>query len=143
VLSHLKNIFIVQTFHPETTDVYDKKNMPRVIYCIHALSSHLFRLGKAPAMGDLYGKAYFTGKKQNVQLLKQLLIFLLFVDDEINVMKKELQKVGVQMPFFQKIGGVLASEIPVDSAALHAAVIAINEALEGQVICCFDLSSQK
>jgi hypothetical protein len=49
-------------------------------------------------------------------------------------MKKELQKVGVQMPFFQKIGGVLASEIPVDSAALPA-VIAINEALEGQVIC--------
>lgn len=56
------------------------------------------------------------------------------LDDEINVMKKELQKVGVQMPFFQKIGGVLASEIPVDSAALHASVIAINEALDGQVL---------
>lgn len=26
-----------QIFHPETTDIYDKKNMPRVIYCIHAL----------------------------------------------------------------------------------------------------------
>ncbi|KAK1895793.1 Ras GTPase-activating-like protein IQGAP3 [Dissostichus eleginoides] len=24
-------------FHPETTDVYDKKNMPRAVYCIHAL----------------------------------------------------------------------------------------------------------
>jgi len=70
-------------------------------------------------------------------------MFCFLLDDEINVMKKELQKVGVQMPFFQKIGGVLASEIPVDSAALHAAVIAINEALEGQVICCFDLSPQK
>jgi hypothetical protein len=66
---HQLDFFVLQTFHPETTDVYDKKNMPRVIYCIHALSSHLFRLGKAPAMGDLYGKAYFTGKKHHIQLL--------------------------------------------------------------------------
>jgi len=36
--------------------------MPRVVYCIHALSTHLFRLGKTPAMGDLYGKAFFTSK---------------------------------------------------------------------------------
>ncbi|XP_071370167.1 ras GTPase-activating-like protein IQGAP3 [Centroberyx affinis] len=26
-------------FHPETTDIYDKKNMPRAVYCIHALRS--------------------------------------------------------------------------------------------------------
>lgn len=26
-----------QIFYPETTDIYDHKNMPRVIYCIHAL----------------------------------------------------------------------------------------------------------
>lgn len=26
-----------QIFYPEVTDIYDKKNMPRVIYCIHAL----------------------------------------------------------------------------------------------------------
>lgn len=24
-------------FYPETTDIYDRKNMPRCIYCIHAL----------------------------------------------------------------------------------------------------------
>lgn len=29
--------FPLQTFFPETTDIYDKKNMPRVVYCIHAL----------------------------------------------------------------------------------------------------------
>lgn len=29
------NIF--QIFYPETTDIYDRKNMPRCIYCIHAL----------------------------------------------------------------------------------------------------------
>ena len=29
--------FIFQIFYPETTDIYDKKNMPRTIYCLHAL----------------------------------------------------------------------------------------------------------
>lgn len=51
----------LQTFLPETTDIYDKKNMPRVIYCLHALSTHLFKLGKAPPMQDLYGKVNFSG----------------------------------------------------------------------------------
>ena len=30
-------IGVFQIFYPETTDVYDRKNMPRVMYCIHAL----------------------------------------------------------------------------------------------------------
>ncbi|GLD68712.1 ras GTPase-activating-like protein IQGAP3 [Lates japonicus] len=47
-------------FHPETTDVYDKKNMPRAVYCIHALSLYLYRLGLAPQIHDLYGKVKFT-----------------------------------------------------------------------------------
>ena len=28
---------VIQIFYPETTDLYDRKNMPRVVYCIHAL----------------------------------------------------------------------------------------------------------
>lgn len=28
---------LFQIFYPETTDIYDRKNMPRCIYCIHAL----------------------------------------------------------------------------------------------------------
>lgn len=31
-----------QIFYPETTDIYDRKNMPRCIYCIHALRYFLF-----------------------------------------------------------------------------------------------------
>lgn len=59
---YLMYFFLVfQTFQPETTDIYDKKNMPRVIYCIHALSTHLFKLGKAPQIQDLFGKVNFTG----------------------------------------------------------------------------------
>ncbi|NXA56755.1 IQGA1 protein, partial [Nothocercus julius] len=98
-------------FHPETTDVYDKKNMPRVVYCIHALSLYLFKLGLAPQIQDLYGKVDFT-------------------EEEINNMKRELEKYGLQLPSFSKIGGLLANELSVDEAAVHAAVLAINEALE-------------
>uniref|UniRef100_A0A4W6DI53 IQ motif containing GTPase activating protein 3 n=1 Tax=Lates calcarifer TaxID=8187 RepID=A0A4W6DI53_LATCA len=98
-------------FHPETTDVYDKKNMPRAVYCIHALSLYLYRLGLAPQIHDLYGKVKFT-------------------EEEINNMKLELDKYGIQMPAFNKIGGILANELSLDEAAVHAAVIAINEAVD-------------
>uniref|UniRef100_A0AAY4DW60 IQ motif containing GTPase activating protein 1 n=1 Tax=Denticeps clupeoides TaxID=299321 RepID=A0AAY4DW60_9TELE len=98
-------------FYPETTDIYDRKNMPRCIYCIHALSLYLFKLGLAPQIQDLYGKVDFT-------------------EEEINNMKSELEKYGIQMPAFSKIGGILANELSVDEAALHAAVIAINDAID-------------
>ncbi|CAL8336810.1 unnamed protein product [Gadus morhua 'NCC'] len=102
-------------FHPETTDIYDRKNMPRAVYCIHALSMYLFRLGLAPQIQDLYGKVQFT-------------------EEEINNMKLELDKYGIQMPSFSKIGGLLANELSVDQAAVHAAVLAINEAVvQGEV----------
>ncbi|NXN56751.1 IQGA3 protein, partial [Rynchops niger] len=96
-------------------DIYDKKNMPRVIYCIHALSLYLFKLGLAPQIQDLYGKVDFT-------------------EEEINNMKRELEKYGLQLPAFSKIGGILANELSVDEAAVHAAVLAINEAVDRGVV---------
>ena len=51
---------------------------------------------------------------------KSLLLFSLFVfvsDEEISAMRKELEKYGIQMPAFSKIGGILANEMPVDEAA--------------------------
>lgn len=48
-------------------------------------------------------------------------------------MSSELQKYGVQLPAFQKIGGLLAKELPGDAAALHAAVITINKAIDAEV----------
>ncbi|XP_061650729.1 ras GTPase-activating-like protein IQGAP3 isoform X3 [Phyllopteryx taeniolatus] len=98
-------------FHPETTDIYDKKNMPRAVYCLHALSLYLFRLGLAPQITDLCGKVKFT-------------------EDEINNMRLELDKYGLQLPAFHKIGGILSNEMSVDEAAAHVAVIAINEAVD-------------
>ncbi|XP_016159493.1 PREDICTED: ras GTPase-activating-like protein IQGAP3 isoform X2 [Ficedula albicollis] len=111
----MSHVGLPSIFHPETTDVYDKKNMPRVVYCIHALSFYLFKLGLAPPIQDLYGKVNFT-------------------EEEINNMKRELEKYGLQLPAFSKIGGILANELSVDEAAVHAAVLAINEAVARGVV---------
>lgn len=54
---------------------------------------------------------------------------MLILDEEIDAVSKELQKYGIQLPPFQKIGGLLTNSIATDTAALHAAVIAINQAL--------------
>ncbi|XP_041369796.1 ras GTPase-activating-like protein IQGAP1 isoform X2 [Gigantopelta aegis] len=110
----MEHVGLPRIFYPETTDIYDRKNMPRAVYCVHALSLYLFKLGLAPQIQDLYGKINFT-------------------EEEISAMRKELEKYGIQMPTFSKIGGILANEMTVDEAALHAAIIAINEAIEKQV----------
>ncbi|XP_030647761.1 ras GTPase-activating-like protein IQGAP2 isoform X2 [Chanos chanos] len=110
-LRAMESVGLPKIFYPETTDVYDRKNMPKVIYCIHALSLYLYKLGIAPQIQNLLGKVDFT-------------------EEEISNMRLELEKYGIQMPAFSKIGGILANELSVDEAALHAAVIAINEAID-------------
>ncbi|XP_061906886.1 ras GTPase-activating-like protein IQGAP2 [Entelurus aequoreus] len=110
-LRAMESVGLPKIFYPETTDVYDRKNMPKVVYCIHALSLYLYKLGIAPQIQDLLGKVAFT-------------------EEEISNMRSELEKYGIQMPAFSKIGGILANELSVDEAALHAAVFAINEAVD-------------
>uniref|UniRef100_A0A673NRJ4 Ras GTPase-activating-like protein IQGAP1 n=1 Tax=Sinocyclocheilus rhinocerous TaxID=307959 RepID=A0A673NRJ4_9TELE len=103
-LRAMESVGLPKIFYPETTDVYDRKNMPKVIYCIHALR---------------YCRPFFS-----------LNIYIRFTEEEISNMRKELDKYGIQMPAFSKIGGILANELSVDEAALHAAVFAINEAID-------------
>lgn len=107
----MSSIELPQIFFPTTPDLYDKKNMPKVIYCIHALSIWLNKLGKAPNIENLLGIAEFT-------------------EEEISEMTRALQDYGISIPAFNKIGGILEKEIGVDEAAKHAAVIAINEILQ-------------
>ena len=64
-------------------------------------------------MQDLYGKVTFTA-------------------EEISNMQLALDQYGLAMPSFKKIGGILAEELPYDEAAVHAAIIAINDALQHQ-----------
>ena len=111
-LKAVASIGLPEIFRPETTDVYDAKNIPRAIYSLHALSLFLYKLGKAPPMQDLMGKAIFT-------------------EEQISAMKSALDSYGIPMPQFKRIGGILAEEMPVDEAAFHAAILAINKALDG------------
>lgn len=42
-------------------------------------------------------------------------VFSICLDEEINAMRRELDKYGIQMPAFSKIGGILANEVCDDS----------------------------
>lgn len=43
--------------------------------------------------------------------------FMYVSEEEISNMRLELEKYGIQMPAFSKIGGILANELSVDEAA--------------------------
>lgn len=43
--------------------------MPKVIYCLHALSTHLFKQGQAPLIQDLYGKIDFSGDENCIKFV--------------------------------------------------------------------------
>ncbi|MGH0175366.1 UNVERIFIED_CONTAM: hypothetical protein FKN15_070199 [Acipenser sinensis] len=103
----------VERLTAEEMDERRQQNMAYEYLCHleEAKRLYLFKLGLAPQIQDLYGKVDFT-------------------EEEINNMKSELEKYGIQMPAFSKIGGILANELSVDEAALHAAVIAINDAID-------------
>eukprot|EP00800_Vazella_pourtalesii_P016071 TRINITY_DN4508_c0_g1_i1.p1 TRINITY_DN4508_c0_g1~~TRINITY_DN4508_c0_g1_i1.p1 ORF type:complete len:1686 (+),score=394.09 TRINITY_DN4508_c0_g1_i1:300-5357(+) len=110
-VNSMKKFGLPKIFYPTTTDLYDRKNMPRVIYCLHALSLYLNKLGKGPVMEDLVDKAEFT-------------------EEEISVMTKELDKYNIKMPAFAKINGILTEHLTQDEAAVHAAIMAVNEAID-------------
>ena len=63
-------------------------------------------------------------------LITSRIFFVFFAEEEINAMKQALDKYGINMPAFGKIGGILANEMSDNDAALHAAIVAINEAID-------------
>ncbi|PWZ01991.1 hypothetical protein BCV70DRAFT_171458 [Testicularia cyperi] len=82
-------------FHFELTDLYEKKNFPKVVYCIHALSHVLARQGRALKVGNLIGKLEFT-------------------DDQLQKTQKGLDASGVAMPSFGGVGKALAKEMNIE-----------------------------
>lgn len=80
--SFLSEVELPDLFRFELIDLYEKKNIPKVIYCIHALSWLLFRKGIVDfRIGNLVGK-------------------LQFEDHELEATQKGLDKSGVSMPNF-------------------------------------------
>lgn len=88
----LHDIELPELFHFELIDLYEKKNIPKVIYCIHALSWLLFRKGLVNfKIGNLVGQ-------------------LEFEHHELEEMQKGLDKSGVSMPSFAGMGASFGSE---------------------------------
>jgi Ras GTPase-activating-like protein IQGAP2/3 len=78
----LAEIELPELFRFELVDLYEKKNIPKVIYCIHALSWLLFRKGIVDfKIGNLVGQ-------------------LEFEQHELENMQKGLDQSGISMPNF-------------------------------------------
>ena len=83
---YLDEVELPDLFRFELIDLYEKKNIPKVIYCIHALSWLLFRKGIVDfRIGNLVGQ-------------------LEFEHHELEAMQKGLDKLGVNMPSFGDMG---------------------------------------
>ncbi|KAG0317640.1 hypothetical protein BGZ99_006182 [Dissophora globulifera] len=88
----MRNIKLPEIFIFELTDLYDKKNIPKVIYCIHALSHMLANKGMAPNIKNLVGELQFT-------------------DAEIHATRQGLDAAGISLPSFGNVGSALAKEL--------------------------------
>ncbi|THH02790.1 hypothetical protein EW026_g172 [Hermanssonia centrifuga] len=88
----VRHVGLPESFTFELTDLYEKKNFPKVIYCIHALSHLLARRGLAERIGNLVGHLQFS-------------------DDQLQQTQKGLKDSGVAMPNFGNVGKELAKEI--------------------------------
>ncbi|KAF8332668.1 uncharacterized protein EI90DRAFT_683028 [Cantharellus anzutake] len=91
-LDFVRRVGLPEGFIFELTDLYEKKNIPKVIYCIHALSHLLARRGLAQRIGNLLGQLEFS-------------------DDQLKQTQKGLTDSGVAMPNFGNVGRELAREI--------------------------------
>ncbi|KAJ3204628.1 hypothetical protein HDU82_005707 [Entophlyctis luteolus] len=86
----MRDVGVPEIFFFETTDLYEKKNFPKVIYCIHALSHVLASNGLAPSIQNLVGHLSFT-------------------NDQIKATQQSLEASGASIPQFRNIENALAA----------------------------------
>ena len=88
----LADVELPELFRFELIDLYEKKNIPKVIYCIHALSWLLYRKELVDfRIGNLVGQ-------------------LEFEHHELEEMQKGLDRAGVSMPSFSGMGASFGAE---------------------------------
>lgn len=88
----LEDVGLPDLFRFELIDLYEKKNIPKVIYCIHALSWLLYRKGMVDfRIGNLVGQ-------------------LEFAHHELEQTQRGLDKSGVSMPSFSGMGASFGAE---------------------------------
>ncbi|ORX51088.1 hypothetical protein BCR36DRAFT_351608 [Piromyces finnis] len=89
----MKNINFPENFVFELTDLYDKKNIPKVIYCLHALSHFLEVTGFLhPAVKDLVGKLEFS-------------------EEQLNTVQENFEENGLQLPQFKNVEAAVHKEM--------------------------------
>jgi Ras GTPase-activating-like protein IQGAP2/3 len=87
-----EEIGLPELFRFELIDLYEKKNIPKVIYCIHALSWLLYRKGMVDfRIGNLVGQ-------------------LEFEHHELEQTQRGLDKAGISMPSFAGMGASFGAE---------------------------------
>ncbi|KAB8199799.1 hypothetical protein BDV34DRAFT_206106 [Aspergillus parasiticus] len=88
----LDEVELPELFRFELIDLYEKKNIPKVIHCVHALSWLLFKKGLVDfRMGNLVGQ-------------------LEFEHHELEKTQKGLDKAGVSMPSFSGMAANFGAE---------------------------------
>ena len=90
------------------TDLYEKKNIPKVIYCIHALRWVESPTSTIPSL-ILY--SHLLARRGMAERIGNLLGQLQFSDDQLQKTQKGLKDAGVPMPNFSNVGRELAKEI--------------------------------
>ncbi|EGS18028.1 ras GTPase activator-like protein [Thermochaetoides thermophila DSM 1495] len=92
--NYLDEVQLPELFRFELIDLYEKKNIPKVIYCIHALSWLLYRKGIVTfRIGNLVGQ-------------------LEFEHHELEATQKGLDKLGANVPSFGNMGADFGIEEP-------------------------------
>lgn len=62
-LAFLKKVGLPKIFHPSTLDVYERQNLPRLVYCLHCLSHLLQCRGVVPQAVEKVQGDTFSGER--------------------------------------------------------------------------------
>jgi Ras GTPase-activating-like protein IQGAP2/3 len=120
----LAEVELPDLFRFELIDLYEKKNIPKVIYCIHALSWLLFRKGIVDfRIGNLVGQ-------------------LEFEHHELEAMQKGLDKAGVSMPSFGNMGADFGVEPTPEPEPVESEEDRIDRELAENEMSIVDLQAQ-
>ncbi|KAI9506479.1 hypothetical protein BX070DRAFT_186375 [Coemansia spiralis] len=114
-LRAIRQVRLPRLFHFELTDLYDRKNMPKVIYCLHALSHFLLRMGIAPEMRDLVGHLEFS-------------------DAQLKQTQAELDNLGANMPSFHLIDSSIVREQADKERAMQDRLEVERQELERRIV---------
>jgi Ras GTPase-activating-like protein IQGAP2/3 len=121
---YLAEVELPDLFRFELIDLYEKKNIPKVIYCIHALSWLLFRKGIVDfRIGNLVGQ-------------------LEFEHHELEAMQKGLDNAGISMPSFGNMGADFGVEPTPEPEPVESEEDRINRELGENEFAITDLQAQ-